>query len=141
MMKIDTRLQIGTARFGCVLWPQNWWLVGVEKTEKYMEMCGIRLFDDYSGTECFGEETWAGNGWRNILKSPIFVLLGCISQQDKTIWWLRPNRVFLEREHGLEMNGKTHQKSNFCLVEGTLRIAWAKRGRCIALLKLMESNF
>ena len=32
-------------------------------------------------------------------------------------------------------------KSNFCLVGGTLRIARAKRGRCIALLKLMESNF
>ena len=41
-------------------------------------MCGIGLFDDFSGIGLFGGKAWAENGWKNTLKSPIFVLLGCI---------------------------------------------------------------
>ena len=52
-MNIDTPLQIGTATFGHVLGAQNWWLLGVEKIQKYLEMYRIALFDDFSGIGFF----------------------------------------------------------------------------------------
>ena len=41
-------------------------------------MCGIGLFDDFSGMGFFGEETLAGNGWKNTLKNQLSVLWGAL---------------------------------------------------------------
>ena len=60
-----------------MLLAQNRWLIGAEKIQDYLEMCGIGLCDDFSGIGLLGGKAWAEDGWRNTLKSPK-VLLGCI---------------------------------------------------------------
>ena len=51
---------------------------GAEFIQKYLEMFGVRVLDDFSGMGFFGEEVWAGNGWTSTLKSQLSLLLGCI---------------------------------------------------------------
>ena len=78
-MEIDTGLEISTAWFGCACYGFRIGnRFGVEAIQKYLEMCNIGVFDDFSRMGFFGEEAWAGNGWRNSLKSQLFVLLVCI---------------------------------------------------------------
>ena len=54
-MKIDTRLQIRTTRFGCVLWAQNWWLVGAEKNQKYLQICEDMRRHIFDGQSCVND--------------------------------------------------------------------------------------
>ena len=56
-IKIDTSLQIGTARLGCVCYGLR---IddgcGVEVTHKYLGMYGIGVLDNFFGIGFFGEE-------------------------------------------------------------------------------------
>ena len=73
-MEIDTGLEKGTARFGRAYYGLRIGnRFGVEVIQKYLEMCSIGVFDDFSRKGFFGEETRAGNGWRNSLKSQLLV--------------------------------------------------------------------
>ena len=85
-MEIDTGLEISTARFGCACYGFRIGnRFGVEAIQKYLEMCNIGVFDDFS------------------------------------------RMGFLERKHGLEMDGETHSKVNYLSCWYALGIAQARR--------------
>ena len=92
-IKIDTGLQIGTARFGCVCVCYGFWIgdwFGAEVIQKYWEMCRLRVLNDCSRMFFFfGEEACAGNGWGNIIKSQSSALLGWIRGSRSHDWELR----------------------------------------------------